>query len=210
MFQSLFYWNCRLIVEITRLQAYLIGFNPCFIGIAVWSSHTDRWFPGCLQVSILVLLELPFDLCFIEMTVIELKEFQSLFYWNCRLICKVCGHVWLARVFQSLFYWNCRLIGCAYRSSSRLRGVSILVLLELPFDLIATVEVYSVSLSFNPCFIGIAVWSSIPTRHTRRSRGFNPCFIGIAVWSHPGSAQEPEGYRFQSLFYWNCRLILRR
>jgi len=59
--------------------------------------------------------------------------------------------------FQSLFYWNCRLI----RGNSVFRGsaspVSILILLELPFDQQELEQRAAEMLSFNPYFIGIAV-----------------------------------------------------
>jgi len=132
-FQSLFYWNCRLIQRSAPAQRH------------------------AYEVSILILLELPFDqsvsgfrlrsdilfqsLFYWNCRLISISnlcptatsEFQSLFYWNCRLIIQKNPQAQAIRVFQSLFYWNCRLIpvpGAAFNCSQ---------------------------LSFNPYFIGIAV-----------------------------------------------------
>ncbi len=134
-FQSLFYWNCRLIPERPGIFSMeKNSFNPCFIGIAVWS-RIDRWrHEQRRYVSILVLLELPFDLFFTE---------------------KCASPIW----------------------------VSILVLLELPFDRSWFCSASGFSGGFNPCFIGIAVWSTLRWTSLITLRGFNPCFIGIAVWS---------------------------
>jgi len=84
------------------------------------------------RVSILILLELPFDRR--EAPVLHTAlRFQSLFYWNCRLILNAIHSDRVISEFQSLFYWNCRLIPIPF-SASRLR-----------------------LMSFNPYFIGIAV-----------------------------------------------------
>ena len=85
--------------------------------------------------------------------------------------------------------------------------------------------------SFNPCFIGIAAWTSkaaaVPIAHD----SFNPCFIGIAAWTlfswyppmlynrvsilvllelprerYNGGIDAGKSTKFQSLFYWNCRV----
>ena len=83
-------------------------------------------------VSILILLELPFDLNTVPVRD-GLKRFQSLFYWNCRLIYRAEVSRTPCKEFQSLFYWNCRLIYVTQLS-----------------DL-------SWNPCFNPYFIGIAV-----------------------------------------------------
>ena len=62
------------------------------------------------RVSILILLELPFDQKYSESRKENIK-------------------------FQSLFYWNCRLIRYSSSRPARHVSVSILILLELPFDL---------------------------------------------------------------------------
>ncbi len=109
-------------------------------------------------VSILVLLELPFDHQWQDGTLYR-AEFQSLFYWNCRLIpAIICSIIWIPT-------------------------------------------------GFNPCFIGIAVWSISLSGLSMPSRCFNPCFIGIAVWSTRETFDTEAAEQFQSLFYWNCRLI---
>jgi len=67
------------------------------------------------------------------------------------------GIVMYEAMFQSLFYWNCRLISS--RSSCVAYGiaVSILILLELPFDPADQYGSQENKCSFNPYFIGIAV-----------------------------------------------------
>ncbi len=161
-------------------------------------------------------------------------QFQSLFYWNCRLIDRRRGITQEELEFQSLFYWNCRLIptiryssgsshlsfnpcfigiavwspwGCGGNRRELL--VSILVLLELPFDQQSGRSRWSRPRSFNPCFIGIAVWSPHGSWCVAGElSSFNPCFIGIAVWSSEDLKWDTKKVKFQSLFYWNCRLIL--
>jgi len=107
-------------------------------------------------------------------------EFQSLFYWNCRLILIALSFIsTLNEVsilillelpfdlsiyaitagidgFQSLFYWNCRLIRLM-ESQQQSSQVSILILLELPFDKKQAGIAHWGGNSFNPYFIGIAV-----------------------------------------------------
>ncbi len=133
-FQSLFYWNCRLIVVEVTLAGGYDSFNPCFIGIAVWS------LPNIMHPH-------------------NGQTFQSLFYWNCRLIILVQGDPCDCALFQSLFYWNCRLITPGKTGNTPAAYVSILVLLELPFDPLKRWFTKPIVTCFNPCFIGIAVWS---------------------------------------------------
>ncbi len=158
-FQSLFYWNCRLITQLT-ISGWPVRtrFNPCFIGIAVWSSRKRKNRKATIC----------FNPCFIGIAV-----------WSPGNIYPQCMCWSFNPCFIGIAVWSAR--ACFNPATSA--GVSILVLLELPFDPPPT--------PFLP-----------PT-----DRGFNPCFIGIAVWSILCHAFYAVALGFQSLFYWNCRLI---
>ena len=97
-------------------------------------------------------------------------------WWQCA------GSFWfrLLHTFQSFFYWNCLGGIHSWHSIVPINGVSILLLLELPW--------WPPSRTFPPCII----------------ISFNPSFTGIALvaWLGKGGCDLPN--LFQSFFYWNC------
>ena len=106
-------------------------------------------------VSILILLELPFD----NLQVTGIYDMG---------------------LFQSLFYWNCRLIRRSLPHPGRYKGVSILILLELPFDSDAH-AVRSRVIMFQSLFYWNCRLMTRCPQNPYWLKGFNPYFIGIAV-----------------------------
>ena len=60
--------------------------------------------------------------------------------------------------------------------------VSILVLLDLPWEARSTRRIFGLMSCFNPCFVGFALGGETGPLEIRIYQlGFNPCFVGFAL-----------------------------
>ena len=162
----------------------VIGFNPCCIGMTLWGPITRDNGRRERYVSILVVLEWPYEEALCKLWMIKFIGFQSLLYWNDLMRSHRHGHPLVARcvsilvvlewpyeaqcrscyslrtfLFQSLLYWN----DLMRRSNSRL-------VIFKPFC------------GFNPCCIGMTLWGFLCDLDVAKVTRFNPCCIGMTLW----------------------------
>ena len=179
-------------------------FNPCFNGSSSSTAFRDidSWFKE--SVSILVLMEVPLQLCrnvrlpllLLLVSILVLMEVPlqhpSLFRVE-----------WLLFSFNpcfngssssTLFYcaqaivWVCRFNPCFNGSSSstfilsiltsKKSRVSILVLMEVPLQHYINSFFQYICRCFNPCFNGSSSSTMIYWNSSSRNTSFNPCFNG--------------------------------
>ena len=134
-------------------------FNPCFVGFEVWTLALVQQLSSYHSVSILVLLDLRFEPTPALETTPALESFNP---------CFVGFEVWTAAIhdyfdwlyqFQSLFCWIWGLNKNCFMHKSRNCLVSILVLLDLRFELVSLHGLEYSNYRFNPCFVGFEVWT---------------------------------------------------
>ncbi len=160
-------------------MTFATRFNPCFGGTPFQTVRRQAWKNNS-------------------------NSFQSLFWWNslsdgAALIDQIKHRL----VFQSLFWWNSLSDQSEFCGYWDFDGVSILVLVELPFRLLLMPIHDAVLMRFNPCFggtpfqttfarpmtmyhdpVSILVLVELPFRHhppirkRLRQPSFNPCFGG--------------------------------
>ena len=141
-FQSLFYWNILL--------------NHALVSVS--ASDTD--------VSILVVVECLMRKMCVHGFGPEQRLFQSLFYWNTSENIRNSHGEHNQNAVQSLFYWNTS-DESARRLFSVYNGeVSILVVVECPYEVIYKVDIHPRPRSFNPCCGGILLLSAALTPAT--------------------------------------------
>ena len=159
-----------------------MGFNPCFVGSAFWTTSSCIHSPYLLMfqslfcwicllderynrnpisgghVSILVLLDLPFGPIF-PYSSNPTSVFQSLFCWIC-LLDNRSGHTKGKKEMVSILVLLDLPFGQPNHPNYQTNyQVSILVLLDLPFGLTPFPGISDAEISFNPCFVGSAFWT---------------------------------------------------
>ena len=185
MFQSLLYWNDLMRSMYHPWEALKVTcFNPCCIGMTLWGWGTPEDQRLCYHVSILVVLEWPYEGSLGDKPAMHQLLFQSLLYWNdlmrsmyhpwealkvtCFNPCCIGMTLWgeqqkpvIAQMtlFQSLLYWN-DLMRESYGFGHCWGGfrVSILVVLEWPYEVHIESRIGDFLLGFNPCCIGMTLW----------------------------------------------------
>ncbi len=184
----------------------MICFNPCFVGFEVWTSRVNWGNYKKHWVSILVLLDLRFEREKRYLYPLFVRKFQSLFCWIWGLNFEATAPFAAEYVkFQSLFCWIWGLNSCGLYISTKLLLlsfnpcfvgfevwtimarlipslrllVSILVLLDLRFELGEVMRPYPLSKCFNPCFVGFEVWTKLARPIQKRTGLFQSLFCWI-------------------------------
>ncbi len=199
----MFYWKYHFnIIRFRLIICVLISFNPCFTGSTTSTSiiSCDSFIFSCFNpcftgsttstlgtrgalrpgifVSILVLLEVPLQPNIIYTRQGTLKRFNPCFTGSTTSTFLLLSSYLLFFTFQSLFYWKYHFNSEMPYIAPILIFVSILVLLEVPLQLLL-----SISILFAP-HVSILVLLEVPLQQYRSmsvpfpvSR-FNPCFTG--------------------------------